>query len=188
MLTDTLKAATREQHRLLEASNPLPDSLPDYIAKLVAFYGFVKPWEERVATALPESDPIRMGRTKAGWLEADLAFFGYDATRRGELPRASALPSTSSRAEILGAAYVLEGATLGGQVISRHLEATLGLRAGDGCRFFRSYGERVGSQWQEFRAELLRASTPADDPVIIEAARNTFALLHGWFSLRKPSP
>jgi heme oxygenase len=188
MLTDALKASTREQHRLLEASNPLPNSLPDYVAQLVAFYGFVKPWEERLATVLPESDPIRHGRTKSGWLEADLAFFGYDAARRRELPRTSTLPSTSSRAEILGAAYVLEGATLGGQVISRHLEETLGLRGGEGYSFFRSYGERVGSQWQEFRAELLRASSPADDPVIVEAARNTFALLHEWFSQRQPTP
>ena len=188
MLTDALKANTREQHRLLEISNPLPQSLPDYLAQLVAFFGFVKPWEERLAAALPESDPIRLGRGKSGWLEADLNFFGYDAKRRSELPRATALPSTSSRAEILGAAYVLEGATLGGQIISRHLETTLGLRDGDGCRFFRSYGERVGSQWQEFRAELLRASSPTNDPVIIEAARNTFTLLHTWFSERKLSP
>jgi heme oxygenase len=188
MLTDTLKASTREQHRLLEASNPLPNSLPQYIAQLVAFYGFVRPWEERLARALPETDPIRLGRSKSSWLEADLAFFGYDATRRDALPRASMLPSTESRAEILGAAYVFEGATLGGQIIARHLEATLGLRNDEGCRFFRSYGERVGSQWQEFRAELLRASSSADDPVIVEAAGKTFALLHDWFSQRQPTP
>ena len=181
MLTDALKEGTREQHRLLEVSNPLPASLPAYIAQLVAFFGFVKPWEERLAAALPESDPIRLGRAKSGWLEADLAYFGYDEARRSGLPRINELPSTSSRAAMLGAAYVLEGATLGGQIIARHLEATLGLRHGEGYRFFRSYGERVGSQWQEFRAELLRASSPSDDPAIIAAARNTFTLLHGWF-------
>ena len=181
MLTDKLKAQTQSQHRQLESTNPLPNSLADYIAQLVAFFGFVAPWEERLAAALPATDPIRQGRTKTGWLEADLEFFGYDATARRELPRATALPPTSSRAEILGAAYVLEGATLGGQIIARHLGATLGLRDGDGCRFFRSYGERVGAQWQGFRAELLRASSPTDDPVIVGAAQNTFALLHNWF-------
>ena len=185
MLTDTLKAQTHAQHRQLEATNPLPNSLADYIAQLVAFFGFIAPWEERLATVLPATDPIRLGRGKTAWLEADLEYFGYDAASRRELPRTTDLPATSSRAEILGATYVLEGATLGGQIIARHLDAVLGLRDGDGCRFFRSYGERVGAQWQEFRAELLRASSPTDDPAIVEAARNTFALLHAWFSQLK---
>src|SRR5687768_13609585 len=114
MLTDLLRAKTQEHHRLMEISNPLPNSKAEYLTQLVAFFGFVAPWEDRVATALPETDPIRLGRAKTGWLEADLEFFGYDAAQRSRLPRASALPSTSSRAEILGASYVLEGSTLGG--------------------------------------------------------------------------
>mgnify|MGYP006172692853 CR=1 FL=1 len=35
---------------------------------------------------------------------------------------------------------------------------------------------------------LIRVSSPTNDPVIIGAARNTFALLHGWFCERKLSP
>ena len=185
MLTDLLKAETREHHRSLEISNPLPNSKAEYLRQLVAFFGFVAPWEERLATVLPETDPIRLGRDKTGWLEADLEFFGYDAARRRQLPRATTLPSTSSRAAILGAAYVLEGSTLGGQIIARHLTATLQLTGTDGRRFFSSYGERVGSQWQEFRAELLRASSPTNDPGIVDAAQTTFGLRHGWFAHEK---
>lgn len=185
MLTDLLKAKTHEQHRLMEMSNPLPNSKAEYLRQLVAFFGLVAPWEERLATVLPETDPIRLGRAKTGWLEADLEFFGYDAVHRSRLPRASALPSTSSRAEILGASYVFEGSTLGGQIIARHLRETLQLHGIDGCRFFNSYGDCVGSQWQAFRAELLRASSPANDPIIVDAAQNTFGLLHSWFAQDK---
>src|SRR5690349_11214221 len=187
MLTDQLKAETRELHRLMESANPLPNSKAEYLAQLVAFYGLVAPWEERLALALPETDPIRRGRAKTAWLEADLEFLGYDAAHRSRLPRASALPSTSSRPEILGAAYVLDGSTLGGQIIALHLRQTLQLGDTDGCRFFNSYGDNVGAQWQAFRVELLRASSPANDPIVVNAAQNTFGLLHDWFAREKSS-
>ena len=44
--------------------------------------------------------------------------------------------------------YVLEGATLGGQVIGRHAAAH-GLDAA-GLSFFRSYGADVGPMWRRF--------------------------------------
>lgn len=184
MLLDMLKRETRASHEQLERLNPLPTTRADYAAQLAAFYGFVAPWEERLAATLPESDSIRAGRAKRAWLEADLAYFGYDLAA---IPRASGdeLPATASRPAILGAAYVLEGSTLGGLMISQHVERTLGLAGGEGYRFHRSYGPQVGAQWQAFRAELLRASSPENDPVIVQAARETFDLIHDWFARQK---
>lgn len=181
MLLDMLKRETRASHEQLERLNPLPCTRADYAAQLAGFYGFVAPWEERLAAALPEDDPIRAGRAKAAWLEADLAYFGRDLAA---IPRASGdqLPSTTSRPAILGAAYVLEGSTLGGQMISQHAERTLGLSEGRGYRFHRSYGPQVGTQWQAFRAELMRASSPETDASIVRAARDTFDLIHAWLS------
>lgn len=186
MLTDLLKEQTRAQHEQLERVAPLPASRAGYVTRLAAFFGFVAPWERALAAALPPGDPIRAGRAKTAWLEEDLEFFGIDAAQRTRLPRVAELPSLASRPQILGAAYVLEGSTLGGQIILRHLESTLGLVDGRGCAFFRSYGAQVGTQWQAFRAELLRASSPAHDPVIVAAARDTFTLLHRWFSQPHP--
>ena len=97
-----------------------------------------------------------------------------------------ALPPAQTRTEILGVAYVLEGATLGGQFISRHLEQTLGFSGGQGYRFFRSYGPEVGPRWQAFRAELARASSPETDDIIVAAAQSGFDSLHAWFAARKP--
>lgn len=184
MLLDMLKRETRASHEQLERLNPLPTTRADYAVQLAAFYGFVAPWEERLAAALPESDPIRAGRAKTAWLASDLAYFGYDVAA---IPQASgaSLPSTASRPQILGAAYVLEGSTLGGQMISQHVERTFGFSGGEGYRFHRSYGPQVGAQWQAFRAELLRASSPETDPIIVQAARETFDLIHDWFASQK---
>ncbi len=120
------------------------------------------------------------GRKRAG-SNTTLSFSGSIARNGSSCRASSELPSISSRPEILGAAYVLEGSTLGGQIIARHLEETLGLRDGCGYRYFRSYGPDVGAQWKAFRAELLRASSATNDPVIVRAARETFEILHRWF-------
>ena len=188
MLTDQLRLETRAQHDRMEQLNELPTTQADYVAQLVTFYGFVAPWEKAVARVLPESDPIRAGREKTAWLEEDLEFFGYDAARRAALPRATELPSTESRAHILGAAYVLEGSTLGGQFISQHLVRTFGFEGGRGYRYFASYGPAVRKQWEGFRAELLEASTPENDAIIVVAARQTFERMHAWFSTQKVVP
>jgi heme oxygenase len=181
MLTEVLRGETGAQHALLEAANPLPRTEADYIRQLKTFFGFVEPWERALEQALPADDPIRAGRRKTAWLEHDLEFFGITRSQRERLPRVTELPSLSSRPEILGAAYVLEGSTLGGQIISRHLEETLGLRGGCGYCYFRSYGPDVGAQWKAFRAELLQASSATNDPVIVRAARNTFDIFYRWF-------
>ena len=81
---------------------------------------------------------------------------------------------------MLGALYVFEGATLGGQLISRHLEEKLGMRDGVGYRYYRSYGADVGRRWQEFRGLLLKQSMAGSDDAIVAAAVDTFERLRAW--------
>jgi heme oxygenase len=49
---------------------------------------------------------------------------------------------------LIGTLYVIEGATLGGQVISRHLYRHLGFSANAGARFFNGYGDEAATQQQ----------------------------------------
>lgn len=185
MILDSLKEQTRQQHAQLEQLNALPLDVPSYVTLLENFHGFIVPWEERLAGTIPADDPLRLGREKSSWLAADLAHFGCTAVDRSELPRCVDLPSVASRAELVGACYVIEGSTLGGQFITRHLEAALGLANGAGCRYFRSYGAEVGAKWQAFRQEILRHSSPANDPLIVRAAQETFEKLAAWFAARR---
>lgn len=185
MLLDELKQQTRPQHARLEALNGMPATREQYVALLESFHGFVAPWETHLAQQVSREDPLRAGREKSSWLAADLAFFGYSDADRAALPVCTCLPTTGSRAQLLGACYVLEGSTLGGQFIARHLEQTLGLSDGKGYRYFRGYGPETGAKWQAFRQELVRHSSPETDPVIAHAARATFDHLADWFASRR---
>jgi heme oxygenase len=185
MLLDDLPAQTRSHPSALEQLNSLPSNREDYLALLESFYGYVAPWERQLARVLPPDDPIRRGRDKTEWLEADLAHFGYTAADRRQIPLCASLPATTRRLDILGAAYVLEGSTLGGQIISRHVAEAFDLERGHGDRYFQSYGTHVGPMWQAFRRELLRHSSPENDPLIVAAAQDALAKLAAWFASRK---
>ena len=154
-----------------------------YCQVLRAFYGFYQPFEERAYSSLPDSlAPVFAHRRKAPKIARDLRFFGIapeSVVLCNELPNLEKLPT------LLGALYVTEGATLGGQIISRQLEAKLGLSGGQGYAFFSSYGKHVGAMWKDFRAHLLEYSSPALDAQIVEGANQTFSAMHDWLCRAK---
>jgi heme oxygenase len=97
-----------------------------------------------------------------------------------ELPTCLDLPRLETAAEVLGSMYVLEGATLGGRFVARHLECILGLSDGLGYSFFRPYGEELGRMWQAFGEVISAHSSPEADPAIIASAVETFESLGRW--------
>ena len=76
-------------------------------------------------------------------------------------------------AGFLGALYVLEGSTLGGRLIARHLQPTFGFRDGKGDAYFRGHGDQTGALWREITAAIA-ALPEGDSPEVIEAAKRTF--------------
>ena len=181
MLLTEVRNRTRQQHEQLErdlSAEHYFDSLQSYRRLLERWYGWLEPWERLAATEAPLSVLEFMNhRWKTTWLQNDLQALG-DEPADG-LPRAE-VPVPVSTASWIGTLYVLEGSTLGGQFISRTVEQELGLRFGRGYSFFRSYGEQVGSRWQEFRqfAEKHVAPDKIDEAVL--AAEQTFQTIHGW--------
>lgn len=107
-------------------------------------------------------------RRKHGWLQQDLDWFGDTplAPSSGEV----ACPEVGSLGQLLGVLYPLEGATLGGQVISVHLERHLGLQAETGGRFFTGYGAGCDEQWRNFLAFL--AGQQLDESEVEQARQN----------------
>jgi heme oxygenase len=80
------------------------------------------------------------------------------------------VPPVVGAAEVLGVAYVVEGATLGGVVLLRSLEP-----AGLPCRFFASYGARRGAMWQAFRRHAEAFEQRGGDVArAVDAAQQTF--------------
>jgi heme oxygenase len=181
-LLDRLRNETREEHQHIEERLDLlrPDlSLSAYAHILSRFYGFYRPWESHVADfascILPD---YLVRRQKVHNLTADLNYLGIGVP---SLPLCSAVPSYKNVSAVLGGLYVTEGATLGGQIISRHLRRTFDFPECRGDTFFRSYGESVGPMWSSFRDILAGHSSPSTDDEIIRAAKRTFEALSQWF-------
>jgi heme oxygenase len=125
------------------------------------------------------------GREKTPRLREDLHSLGMTRGQIDALPLCDTLPNVATISRALGSRYVLEGATLGGQVVSRHLESTLGLREGAGYSFYRGYGPaRVAEMWRAFGTVLLdtSAADPASDDLIVAGAVDTFDCLSHWLA------
>jgi heme oxygenase len=183
-ICERLRDETRHLHRALE--NALPVMRPDlrwadYRRLLAGFYGFYQPVEHALAR-VPELEltlPDWPERRKIEWLAKDLRALGIPRQEITDLPLCVQLPALPGVDEALGCLYVLEGSTLGGQIIGRHLQAKLQIGPHNGASFFGSYGDRVGSMWKIFQAAL-RTRAPADHARMINAASQTFESMHRW--------
>ena len=176
-----LKSETRDVHESLERDLNLlrPDlTLERYRRIVELFYGFYQPWEHAIKPVLAEHLPdFAEARRKIPKLWEDLAFLG---SQPAKLPVCKALPDCLEWPKLLGGLYVTEGATLGGQVISRQLEQMLGLSPRRGAAFFSSYGLQVGPMWRSFCATLQAQTPPQKEDVVVQAARETFVAMHQW--------
>ncbi|NOK16047.1 biliverdin-producing heme oxygenase [Corallococcus carmarthensis] len=189
-LLQRLKTETRPHHERTEGVVRLMDARltpQDYQRHLEAFHGLYLPLEALLAGPLSALEPALKleARWKTPLLEEDLRAMGHDTASLARLPRASPLPSLPGLAEALGCAYVLEGSTLGGQLILRHLTRHFGPDARVGTfAFFRAYGEQVGPMWRAFGAAVTQASERAAsesfDAAVVQGARDTFDTFAAW--------
>ena len=179
---ELLKSRTRLHHERAEAAMPALDhtlTVDRYREILARFHGVYSPLEARLAE-LPHWSALSFdfsARRKAALLERDLSALGYSAGDIARMPRAERLPDVRALPRSIGALYVMEGATLGGQVIQRLVRQELGLDSA-GLSFFTSYGPRVGAMWNEFRAFANGAiASDADAEEMVSAACETFDVL-----------
>ncbi|NVB43024.1 biliverdin-producing heme oxygenase [Pseudenhygromyxa sp. WMMC2535] len=171
---DALRAATGAAHRELDerlifVRSPRREATVAYLA---AFLAFLAPRERRVwaQPQLEDLDPRRR-LAKARWLREDLERLGGmpvpedDPGDLGPWPRA------------LGVAYVLEGSTLGSQVLRR--------RPGlDTLRYLEGYGEATGPMWLALIERLEREGRDrAAREAIVDGAASTFDDLHSWLEV-----
>lgn len=185
-----LRHATHDQHAQIEA-NPrfarlmAPDLTRDeYRVLLARLFGHHAPAEAALGAAaqlLPAALGLPRRLRRTGLLAADLVALGMAAPRIAGLPRCQD-HAIRSAAEAWGLLYVLEGATLGGQVIARHLALTLGLGPQDGAGALVPHGAETGALWRGFKQALDEAAEDPDfdSEATIEAARRAFGTLDAW--------
>ncbi|GAB2964828.1 biliverdin-producing heme oxygenase [Hymenobacter coalescens] len=172
-----LRRGTHAQHAALEqnqfnqelsAGTVSAEATARFLGKL---YGFLVPYEAEIRRHAAEFEPAweLEQRYRASLIREDLP----DAEA---LPLCPALPPLHTRAQLLGALYVMEGSTLGGQLITRQLaKAGISTR-----RYFTGYGELTGLRWKAFCQLLAAEATEANEADIVAAAVLTFERLHAW--------
>lgn len=127
---------------------------------------------------LLQDAPFLDPRRRMHLLAADLAVLGASPFAVDALPSCP-VPLLGNAAAALGSLYVMEGSTLGGRIIERHVERRLGFDHLSGCSYFAGYGARTGAMWRAFLARLELA--PLGDAAGIAAgAVATFERLAEW--------
>ena len=187
-LSTQLREHTAPLHREIEILLRLPGAIcgrADYQDWLGRFLGLYDPLERSLA-AFSEWESFglsRLSRDHSGCLVDDLAALGIDSR---ELSRASPalLPDLPTFAHGLGALYVIEGATLGGQMILRDLEPRIGAAIAGATRFFGGRGATVGPMWRSFRAALdeFGLEQPQLRAGVVAGAERTFRAMLVWFA------
>lgn len=165
--------------------NPL--SLARYAVVLQRMLGLYLPLEKQFEFFAVRSEWRELAcpldeRKKVHLLQKDLAVLGISTAEQNRIPLCE-WPLLESEAILLGALWVVEGATFGGQATARRLEAALGINVNTGSAFFRSYGEnRVKPMWERY-CEALNAFVTRhskDAGIIRRTVADIFSLSENW--------
>ena len=188
LLSAQLRAQTAPLHAQIEALLGLPGSIrsrDEYCLWLGRFLGFYEPLE-RLLVAFPGWEAFGFAlpaRSQASCLASDLGALGADP-RQASRVTSERLPALPTFAHALGAAYVVEGATLGGRIILRDLEMRTGVAPAGATQFFGGRGIATGQMWHSFQAALdafgrAHASLCVD---VVIGAQRTFRAMLAWFA------
>jgi heme oxygenase len=185
-----LRTATAVEHEQVESALGLMDPhlgrdrLVEVLIRLHAFWTAAEAgldaWAHRSPVDAGAVDWSR--RRRAHLFAADLRELGAAPPDDG----GPELPAVEDTDQALGRLYVLEGATLGGTFIARHLATlpTLGPDVRLGA--FSPYGTETGAMWHAFRRVTRDRVAAGGDPArVVGAARATFAVLAAWCAPQK---
>lgn len=171
-----LKLETADLHRQTEnsrlsvalMSEPLTEKVyTDYLLRMkevVAFY------EKNIFPALAAVIPDIEQRRKLSSVQKDLDHFNITTESSS-----FSLPAAESTASLLGYMYVLEGSTLGGAFIYKHVNRHLNVTEEQGGAYFSCYQNQLSARWKTFLeivGEYSLQKHQADE--IIAAARLAF--------------
>jgi heme oxygenase len=187
-----LRAATAQAHERLHHLPVFADlaagrlDRAGYRDLLTRLLGFHTPIEAALAARLGDTAfglDLRALR-RAALLRDDLAVLGVDPLAR--LPRAP-VPAFASAPAAIGGLYVTEGATLGGRLLARGLDALLGRGGTAGRRFLLAGTDPARPAWRDVRAAIDRCgATPGALAAMINGAAATFAAFGAWFGPALP--
>jgi len=156
------------------------DQYVDYLKRLLPF---VKGFEEQVFPGLQPYITDLDERRKLHLLRSDLQLSGATEQVDQFLNEAFFSHYYPDKASRLGGMYVLEGSTLGGKIITKHLLQSLGKKVDGKTTYLNPYAEQAGSRWKNF-LQLLQniANDSSQEAAIITGALRTFSILNSLLS------
>ena len=179
----TLRAGTAAEHEAVERTLDLLDPeldrsrLTRVLTRMHGFWRAAEAGLEDWSTRYPgyAESVSWSARRRAGLFAADLRTLG--APPADVEPVLGTVYDTDAA---LGRLYVLEGSTLGGAFIDRHLTGLPAL-SGVRLRAFSPYGTETGAMWHAFRrATRARVAGGGDAEAMLTAATGTFSALTEW--------
>ena len=154
-------------------------TLADYQTYIAKLYGVTLGCERDIFPQLKALFPDLNERFKSGLILKDLASTGISGTFLANIPVFQF--GTSGVAEALGVMYVLEGSTLGGKILYRHIQNVLGLDFENGASYFWGYGPDTGIFWKTFVSSLSTFAVEENcGEEIISSAVQTFTAINNW--------
>ncbi len=180
-----LKLETKEVHsdaeRLIIKKLNMINSIEDYIIFLKLFYGFFYPLEILARKYISEEalkDILKRGNTKK--LINDIELLAGEKI----ILLAPSLPPVTNDLQAFGVMYVMEGSTLGGQIITKMLRDKDIKFSNMGLSFFEGYGENTLTMWKTFTACLdANFQTDAQINQIVLTAKETFKKMKEWIMI-----
>lgn len=179
-----LKEKTRLQHSQIEKVSLFNKiinktiTLIEYQLLIKKLYGFIAPCEN-IIHQLPHRY-LLTGREKTTILKNDLLALGIEKPLVDQIQKSTSLPTLTNHYQVLGYMYVMEGSTLGGQVITEFIRDTLKLTIETGISYFNGYGKNTKIKWAEFCQILDSKNETNEVSEIILAANETYSTLHDW--------
>ncbi|MCU7615017.1 biliverdin-producing heme oxygenase [Chryseobacterium sp. GMJ5] len=179
MVSEYLKKNTAEYH---DAAEKLFNSdkifkktftLEDYKKIISANYLMLLHSEKNIFNSLSENFSHKLqlsDRIKLPLIEKDLQSLSLENKSTSEDLK------FSSENEALGAMYVIEGSTLGGNVIAKQLSKTEGFGEVT-FNFFGCYHENTGLMWKNFKEILDHEVTEEQYSEVLSGARKIYSFL-----------
>lgn len=93
---------------------------------------------------------LMIKRSKLNFFLKDIESLEHDFGLRNTFELSNLSFEVKNAENALGVLYVMEGATLGGKIITNHLNNFDWINVERHCNFFNSYGSQRGKMWSEF--------------------------------------
>jgi heme oxygenase len=178
-----LRDATAAPHRALEKRLPFVSVHLDralYQRLIEAYYGFYFLLERQLDEVGVLDSASLHERHKLPLLTRDLLALGLTQKQISELSLCNELPPLENSLQVLGVMYVIEGSTLGGQVLSRIVREKLSIDSDSGGAFLDVYGSETGQMWKRFLALLSTVDEPSQREQVVRSALITFSTFELW--------